>query len=119
MTSRKKPRTSIGLISGDPVELAALVHAQLAGGDRIVWVCERGRVYATDPKETHAVAPHNIAGTFRLGAPFEALVEDLECLRESMVKDWILDDVAEISARRIHEAPRPFSGSRRAFASTA
>jgi hypothetical protein len=37
------------------------------------------------------IPTHWIAGTFRIGAPFDALVDDLRCLRESRLKDWILD----------------------------
>jgi hypothetical protein len=105
MPRQKRSVGSIGLISDDPILLAERVHAQLAYGDRIVWACERGYVYAMDPDLAGVVAPHSIAGTFRLGESFDALADDLKCLRDSLVKDWILDE-GDSSIEQAHTPAR-------------
>jgi len=93
MARQKRGPDSIGLISDDPSHLAERIHAQLAYGDRIVWACERGRVYAVAPEVAPPLSMHAVAGTYRLGQAFDDLVDDLRCLRESLRNDWILDDV--------------------------
>jgi hypothetical protein len=67
------------------------VHAQLVDGDRLVYADDDGTIYAQDPEQAANIPPHWIAGTFRLGQPFDALMEDLAFLRDSRMKDWILD----------------------------
>jgi len=91
MPFRANRATVIGQISGQLEALAARVHAELANGDQLVYADDDGKIFAQDPEQATNIPPHWIAGTFRLGQPFEALVEDLEYLRDSRKKDWILD----------------------------
>ena len=90
MPNRARPRP-IGLLSGELDTLAAGVHALLIDGDRLVYAADDGKIYAEHPDLATEVPLHWIAGTFRLGEPFESLVEDLKCLRDARKKDWILD----------------------------
>ena len=90
MPNRARPRP-IGLLSGELDILAAGVHALLIEGDRLVYAADDGKIYAEHPDLATDVPLHWIAGTFRLGEPFESLVEDLKCLRDARKKDWILD----------------------------
>lgn len=81
----------VGNLTDELQALARRVHSQLIEGDRFVYATEDGSVYASDPLASPDVPAHWIAGTFRLGESFEALVEDLACLRHSRFKDWILE----------------------------
>jgi len=81
----------IGRLSGELAALASRVHAELAEGDRLVYAADDGKVYAQDPDNATDIPLHWIAGTFRLGESFESLIEDLKFLRDSRMKDWILD----------------------------
>ena len=85
------PHRSIGSLSEDARSIAQRVVGELINGDRLVYASDDGKVYATSPDDIPRIPPHWIAGTFRLGAQFEAVVDDLRCLRESRLKDWLLD----------------------------
>jgi hypothetical protein len=85
------PLQSVGSLSEDAHSIARRVISELINGDRLVYASDDGNVYATSPDDMPRIPTHWIAGTFRIGAPFDALVDDLRCLRESRLKDWILD----------------------------
>lgn len=109
MSRQRRGPIVVGSISEDTRMLAEKVHAELAYGDRMVWACEKGLVYAGTPDAGRSISTHNMAGTFRLGQPFDALVEDLDCLRESMSKYWIFEEGLS-PVQRVHVAtqrPQP------------
>lgn len=82
---------AIGRLSERMVAVATRVHARLVHGDWTVYAADDGIVYMDVPEHVHGIPSHWIAGTFRLGEPFGALVDDLRCLRDSRRKDWIID----------------------------
>ncbi|MBA8889739.1 hypothetical protein FHW12_003986 [Dokdonella fugitiva] len=89
-----KPRIqceSIGRLADEMVTIAERIHARLAHGDILVFAGDDGLVYIDVPDNAGKVPTHWIAGTFRLGEPFEAIIEDLRCLRDSRRRDWMLE----------------------------
>lgn len=85
------PAEPIGSLSERMTAVAGRVFAKLASGDRVVYAADDGLVYVADLEAVHRVPAHWVAGTFRLGAEFKSVVDDLRCLRDCRRRDWMLD----------------------------
>lgn len=84
-------REAIGRLADEMVTVAERIHSKLARGDILVFAADDGVVYVDNPESAENLPAHWIAGTFRLGEPFESIIEDLRCLRDSRRRDWIIE----------------------------
>jgi hypothetical protein len=74
------------------MKIARRVYEDLAEHDCVVWAQE-GYFCQASPDYAPSTLPSSLmAGTFRLGVPFDLLKEDLAYLRDSLMSSSMIDD---------------------------
>lgn len=91
MTARYSANKSLGLLCEEVRETARQVQRALAGNTNVVWVDDRGGIYANEASDAGKVPDSWIVGTYGMGTPLAYIEDDFREFVEQRAKSWILE----------------------------
>lgn len=91
MTARYSANKSLGFLCEEVRETARQVQRSLAGNTNVVWVDDRGDIFADEATDAEKVPDSWIVGTYGMGTPLEYIEEDFRAFVDQRAKSWILE----------------------------